>query len=372
MYSWQRTEWPNFSFEYNKIAFYEAEFLKKSGICFGAITHMSDEDKHMLKVEILSDEALKTSKIEGEILDRDSIQVSICKQFGLETDHRKIPPKEKGIAGMMLDLYHTFHEPLKHSMLFRWHKMVLAGRTDIKTGQYRDSKEPTQVVTGRLDNPKIHFEAPPSNIVRNEMDQFVHWFNETSPGKKGALSPLIRSGLAHLYFVLIHPFEDGNGRIARAIAEKALAQSIEYPSLIALSFVIERYRKDYYYALEDANKQIEVTRWLEYFAQTILDAQEATLKRIELIIEKQKMFTRLNAQLNERQKKVLLRIFAEGIDGFKGGLSAENYIAITKTSKPTATRDLQDLVQKGALIKTGKLRYTRYYLNIPQIQQNPV
>lgn len=269
----------------------------------------------------------------------------------------------------MLDLYHSFHDPLTHETLFRWHTMVLAGRSDIDTiSCYRASQEATQVVSGPMHNPKIHFEAPPSSYVPKEMERFIEWFNKTAPGKKEALPLLVRSGIAHLYFVLIHPFEEGNGCIARALTEKVLAQSIEYPSLIALSYVIERYRKDYYAALEVANKTCEITQWLEYFSLAVISAQDTTLKRIEFIIEKQKMLAALSDHLNPRQKKVLLRVFDEGIDGFKGGLSAENYIAITKTSKPTATRDLQDLVDKGAFIKTGKLRYTRYHLNVPQSQ----
>ena len=162
----------------------------------------------------------------------------------------------------------------------------------------------------------------------------------------------------------IHPFEDGNGRIARALAEKSLAQNLGHPSLIALSYTIERARKAYYSALERNNKDIEITDWLVYFADTINQAQGNTIKRVDFYIAKAKLYEQLRGKLNERQEKVIARMFREGIDGFKGGLSAENYIGITKTSRATATRDLQDLLTVGALTKTGELRHRRYHLNL--------
>lgn len=169
--------------------------------------------------------------------------------------------------------------------------------------------------------------------------------------------------MAHLYFESIHPFEDGNGRIGRALSEKVLAQSLNQPSLISLSYTIERNRKRYYDMLEASNKDTSITDWLVYFSETILDAQQTTMERVNFYIGKARFFEHFEDSLNERQKKVVDRIFHEGIDGFKGGLSAENYISITKTSRATATRDLNELVEIGAFRKTGKQRYTRYYLN---------
>jgi Fic family protein len=164
--------------------------------------------------------------------------------------------------------------------------------------------------------------------------------------------------------MIIHPFEDGNGRIGRALAEKSLAQNLGHPSLIALSFTIERKRKAYYAALEHNNKDMEVTGWLRYFARTVIEAQSNTIKRVDFHLAKAKFYERRGAELNERQDKVVARMFREGIDGFKGGLSAENYITITGTSRATATRDLRDLVEKGALARVGELRHTRYFLNL--------
>jgi len=196
------------------------------------------------------------------------------------------------------------------------------------------------------------------------MDAFMAWFAKTAPGGEEPLTPLTRAGIAHLYVVCIHPFEDGNGRIGRAIAEKSLSECLGEPTLIALSQTIEKNRKAYYDALENNNKENEITDWLVYFARTVLDAQDYSLDMIDFLIKKTKLFDRAKDKLNERQKKVVERMFREGMNGFKGGLSAENYISITGTSRATATRDLQSLVEKSVLLKTGELKSTRYHLNI--------
>jgi Fic family protein len=192
------------------------------------------------------------------------------------------------------------------------------------------------------------------------MDAFISWFNS----KSNSLSILGRAAIAHVYFESIHPFEDGNGRIGRVLVEKVLSQGIERPILVAVSKVLEKRKKEYYSALERCNKSLDVGHWVEFFADVILQAQEESMRLLHFLIEKSKMLTKLSGSLNPRQEKTLLRIFAEGLDGFKGGLSAEKYIAITKASRATATRDLADLVQKGALVKTGELRHSRYWLNI--------
>ena len=180
--------------------------------------------------------------------------------------------------------------------------------------------------------------------------------------RKRSLPALTRAGIAHLYFVWIHPFEDGNGRIGRAIAEKSLAQNLGHPSLLALAYTIARKHKEYYAALERNNQGLEITDWLDYFGRTILEAQTNTISRVDYYVAKAKFYERHRDQLNERQTTAIARIFEEGIDGFKGGLSAENYIAITKASRATTTRDLKELVEKGAFTRTGELRHTRYYL----------
>jgi Fic family protein len=237
------------------------------------------------------------------------------------------------------------------------------GITDV--GRYRTSDEPMQVVSGAAGAPKIHFEAPPSARIPSEMDGFIDWFTRTAPGGTEPLPALTRAGAAHLYFETIHPFEDGNGRIGRAIAGKSLAQSLGQPTLIVLAATILGRRASYYHGLEAASKRNEITDWLAWFAGITIEAQQRTLALVEFLIDKAKLFDRLKGQLNDRQKKALLRMFKEGPEGFKGGLSAGKYNTITGASPATATRDLVDLMEKGALVRTGELRHARYNLSVP-------
>lgn len=266
---------------------------------------------------------------------------------------------------MMVNLYKTYGAPLIHETLFAWHATLLKGRRDLaEVGGYRLNDEPMQVVSGPVHESIIHFEAPPSSRVKLEMDKFIRWFKASAPEGENPIPALARAGMAHLHFVSIHPFEDGNGRIGRAIAEKALAQCLGQPTLIALAYTIERNKKDYYSALERANSNNEITGWLVCFAETILEAESRTVSRIEFLITKAKFYDRFRGAFNERQCEAIERLFREGPDGFAGGLSAEKYISITRTSRATATRDLAELVAIQALRKTGQLKGTRYHLNL--------
>jgi Fic family protein len=364
-WNWQQADWPEFRYERTQLDALEAEFLWQSGVFSGCIRHITEDDKEQITVELMSEEALNTSEIEGEILNRDSLQSSIRRNFGLATDNRKIPPAEQGIAQMMVELYREFDAPIGDALLFRWHESLMNGRRDLANiGSYRTGSNPMQVVSGPLHNPKIHFEAPPSSAVPAEMKRFMQWFTRTSPQGKTPLPILTRAGIAHLYFVTIHPFEDGNGRMGRAIAEKVISVGLGHAALIALSLTINRGRRTYYELLERSNKGNEITTWLVYFARTILDAQAHSQELVEFLIAKTKFYDRHRGQLNERQDKVIARMMREGPSGFKGGLSAENYIRLTGTSRATATRDLQDLVEKQALVRTGTLKSTRYHLDI--------
>jgi Fic family protein len=364
-WNWEKQSWPNFRYDLETLTVLEGRFLRQSGELSGTLKHLLKEDKQVLTVDLISDEALKTAAIEGEYLNRDSLQVSIRRQFGLQTDHRRIPPSEQGLAEMMVNLYDTYGDPLTHETLFAWHTVLSKGRRDLaEVGKYRTHDEPMQVVSGPVHEPVIHFEAPPSKQVKREMNAFVRWFNASAPGGAKPLPALTRAGIAHLYFVSIHPFEDGNGRIGRAIAEKALAQCLGQPTLIALAFTIERHKKAYYSALEQANSDNEITAWLVYFAETVMEAATRTVSRIEFLIAKTKFYDRFRGAFNERQEKVIARLFTEGPEGFAGGLSADKYINITKTSRATATRDLAELVTMQALEKTGQLKGTRYSLNL--------
>lgn len=373
LWNWQQPDWPNFHWDADALASFAAQFLQRAGMQIGSIKHFDDETRQVVLVDMLTGEALKTSEIEGEILNRESVQSSILSHFGYPSEHRRIPPAERGISELMIDLHRNFATPLTDQSLYKWHQMVTTGRTDLREiGLYRSQGDPMQVVSGPIHKPTVHFEAPPANAMREEMRAFTTWFAESGPDGKKPLPPLIRAGIAHLYFVSIHPFEDGNGRIARALAEKSLAQSIGQPTLLALAQTIQRNRNAYYDALEQNNKGMDITAWLEYFSRMVLDAQTHSQRMIDFLIEKTKLYDRLRGQLNERQERALARMFRAGPDGFEGGLSAANYITITGAARATATRDLSDLVEKGALTLTGTLKSTRYWLAIPNLDRDPV
>jgi len=366
MWNWQRADWPTFTWKASRLAAAEQQFLVAGGTFVGAIKHLGEEDRNQLTVEVMSTEAVTTSEIEGEILDRASVQSSIQRQLGLAADNRQAAPAERGVSEMMVNLYETFAAPLSDDMLFEWHGVLMGGRqhlTDV--GGYRTSAEPMQIVSGDMGASNIHFEAPPSAGVPSQMKQFITWFNRTAPRGTEPLSALTRAGTAHLYFESIHPFEDGNGRIGRAVADKSLGQSLGQPSLIALGATILARRARYYAALEAANKNNEITEWLAWFAGTTIEAQRRTLALIEFLIDKTRLLDRIRGQLNERQEKALLRMFKEGPEGFEGGMSAGKYSTITAASPATTTRDLADLTEKGALVREGERRHARYKLNIP-------
>ncbi len=205
--------------------------------------HVTEGDKEQITLELLSEEALNTSEIEGEFLNRDSLQSSIRRNFGLVTDNRRIPPAEQGIAEMMVELYRRFDASMDNALICRWHALLLQGRRDLShPGGYRSGTQPMQVVSGPIREPTVHFEAPPSAAVPVEMERFLEWFAATAPRGETPLPILTRAGIAHLYFVSIHPFEEGNGRIGRALAEKVISEGLGHAALIALSRVINRGR----------------------------------------------------------------------------------------------------------------------------------
>ena len=358
-WNWELPDWPQFSYDPDRISQKERQFLLGMGSACAFLKNIGEQEYSQFVVEILSVEGLESSRIEGEILDRESLQSSIKQHFGLKTSRKQEVNKESRMAALLCDVYESFDQPLTHEMLWQWHYSLFNNQSHIvDCGKYRTHIEPMQIISRRYGSPRVFFEAPPSAKVPDEMAAFVTWFNSTS----AAEPVLVRAAIAHVYFESIHPFEDGNGRIGRLLVEKILSQGIKRPILIAVSKVLEKRKKEYYAALERCNRTLEVDHWVEFFAETILQAQEESMALLHFLIEKSKMLTALSGQLNPRQEKVLLRMFAEGLSGFKGGLSAEKYIAITKTSRATATRDLSDLVHKGALVKTGELRHTRYWL----------
>ena len=240
------------------------------------------------------------------------------------------------------------------------------GRRDlVDIGCYRRHDDPMQIVSGPIHRPRVHFEAPPSDCTPAEMDHFLTWFRDTMPGGANPLPAVTRAGLAHIWFESLHPFEDGNGRIGRAIVEKALAQGLSTPVLTAVAGTLLKRRKEYYQALEAASRNLDVTAWLLWFAAAVIEAQQQSFTWVEFILNKTRLLTSAQGQLNARQEKAILRMFEAGPDGFVGGLSAGNYMCITGAPSATATRDLADLVVLGVLRRTGERKATRYYLNVP-------
>jgi len=367
-WNWQQDDWPNFSYKPQAIAAAQAEFGHSSGRIFGAFDLLGADDKDYLKIDLISREALHTSDIEGERLDRDSIQSSLQRRFGFHDDgHGDAGGRgEESIAAMLHELYRSYAKPLSQDELCLYHKLLMEHSSLRDIGRYRTGEEPMQIVGGplRAEGQKVYFVAPPSERVPKEMRRFVKWFN----AGEGKLPSLTRAAIAHLYFESIHPFEDGNGRIGRALAEKALAQEFGKPTLIALASTINKptNRRKYYDALARANARNEITDWLNYFADLALESVNYTYDLVKFTIGKYQLLARLNGQINARQRKALQKLFDAEPDGFEGGLSAKKYIGFTRVSPAAATRDLRDLVEKGALTRTGERKSARYWLKLDQ------
>lgn len=358
-WNWQHTDWPAFTFDEAALRPLEDSFLRDLGRLEGVSAILSEEEQLDITLEQIAGEAVQTSAIEGELLNRHSVQVSLRRLLGLATDHRKVDIAERRIAELMVALYRQYAAPMSHEALYAWHQLLMQGRVDIQSsGRYRQHPEPMQIISGPLAYPVVHFEAPPSTQVPAEMDQFLRWLN----GPARQLPLLTRMGLAHIYFESIHPFEDGNGRIGRALIQKILAEALGRPIFLSVSEFFERNKKQYYAELGAASRTLDMQRWLLWFAEQMRTAQAWTIDRVQLLLEKAAFFQKWGTHLNPRQEKVMRRLFDVGPEGFTGGLSARNYMRITKTSQATATRDLQDLVAKHALVKTGQLKGTRYYL----------
>lgn len=364
-WNWQLSDWTRFAFDEGRLRDAESRFLKGAGIVIGSMHHLDGEARHGIVIELISQEMVDSSAIEGEVLDRISVQSSIARQLGFATDKRRSNPAEAGAAELMVDLYRRYAEPLTDQLLFDWHKMLMNGRRDLTSiGTYRTHADPMQIVSGALHAPRVHFEAPPSDQVPNEMSRFVAWFNDSAPQGNSPMPAITRAAIAHLWFETIHPFEDGNGRLGRAIAEKALAQRLEAPTLTALAATINRHKKTYYEHLHWASQTNQIDDWIGWFADIVMEAQARTIESIRFLIEKTRLLDRLRSRINMRQEKALIRMMAEGPDGFAGGLSAHNYRTITDAASATATRDLAELVELGALERVGERRYARYHLTV--------
>lgn len=365
-YNWQQKDWPHFEYDTSEIQDVLFAVAEKTGHVSGILKGLPDSTQTEAILDLMVAEAIKTSEIEGEYLSRSDVMSSIRHNLGLDATPAHVADyRARGAAALMVDVRKNYQEPLTEEMLFTWHKMLMSGRRHMEIGAWRTHEEPMQIISGPVGRWKVHFEAPPSGQVPAEMTGFIDWFNETAPSAKNEIkNPVVRSAIAHLYFESIHPFEDGNGRLGRALSEKALSQGLGRPTLLSLSETIEANKKDYYEALKTAQRSNNITPWIEYFADTTLQAQTRAEKNINFVLKKTKFFDRFKDQLNERQLKIIRRMLDEGPRGFEGGMSTKKYIAITKTSKATATRDLQYLSEIGVLKQTGSGRSTRYDTNL--------
>ncbi len=371
-YNWQQPDWPNFRYDLSAFQPDLYRYAEATGRLAGSFPHLSPQLQEQATLELMVSEALKTSAIEGEYLERQDVISSIRNNLNLNNPAVFVKDlRAHGIAKMAVDVRHSFLEELSDAKLFEWHRMLLShgeGISKMTIGAWRTHEDPMQVISGWPGKIKVHFEAPASKDVPLEMGQFIAWFNRTAPGQSEPLVPgPVRAAVAHIYFESIHPFEDGNGRIGRALAEKALSQDLGRPALISLSQLIEAQKKRYYDALKQAQESNEITAWVGYFVKTILEAELSAERLIEFTLGKAKFFDRFKPVMNERQQKVISRMLREGPEGFKGGINAAKYMRIARCSKATATRDLTDLSQKVILrMLTAGGRSTSYLLALKQ------
>jgi Fic family protein len=365
-YNWQQPDWPEFKYSIKELEHLLYKFSECSGRIDGILKGLSDETQYNTLIELLVAEAIKTSAIEGEFLSRKDVMSSIKNNLGLNMPKEPVRDKRaQGISELMIDAQKSFRQALTQDSLFKWHKMLMKANNTIESGVWRSHTEPMQVVSGAMGKEIIHFEAPPSSRIPEEMNNFIEWFNATASGKEKAITqPIIRAAVAHLYFESIHPFEDGNGRIGRAISEKALSQYIGRPVLLSLSKAMEANKKKYYNALKRGQRSNEITDWVFYFVSISFEAQKDTEELINFTLKKAKFFDRFKGVLNNRQTKLVKRMLEAGPEGFEGGINTRKYVSLTRTSRATATRDLQDLLDKDVLIRIGKGRSTRYDLNL--------
>jgi Fic family protein len=366
IYNWQQPDWPEFRYDVSIVEEMLFEFAELTGQVGGMLKALPEAVQLEAVIDLMVAEAIKTSEIEGEYLSRQDVVSSIRNNLGLnQTPETTKDKMAQGAGELMADARKTYADILTEEKLFQWHRMLLKEQRQIDVGVWRSHEEPMQVVSGALGKEKVHFEAPPSSRIPDEMSRFIQWFNQTAPGGDNEIRKApVRSAVAHLYFETLHPFEDGNGRIGRALAEKALSQTLGRPVLLSLSRTIEADKQAYYKALEQAQRSNDITSWVNYFVNVILTSQQQALTLIDFILKKSKFFDRFKSSLNERQTKAVKRMLDAGPEGFEGGMNARKYTAITEASKATATRDLQQLLELGAFIQEGGGRSTRYVLNI--------
>jgi len=365
-YIWQLPLWPDLRWDEQALLTPLGEVRYAQGKLYGALDAIGFEDSRQeLEVESLVEEAVTTSAIEGEQLPRKAVRSSVARRLGLTTAGLPAPSRSvDGVVEVLLDATTNHGTPLTMKRLKGWQAALFpsgySGISKIRVGQWRNG--PMQVVSGPQGKERVHFVAPPPEVVNEEVKGFLKWWKAST----GRLHGVLRAGVAHLRFETIHPFEDGNGRVGRALADMALAQSEEQARrFYSLSAQILEERDEYYRNLEKVQKgDGDITGWLLWF----LGCLERSLERSQLQVQKALVRTRFwqhlaGQELKSRQAKAVDRLLEAGKGGFEGGLSNAKYRRMTRAAKVTATRDLANLVQRGIMIRKGEGRATRYDLN---------
>ena len=366
---WQQPDWPDFRYDNRALKDREVKFRLNSerlAGCFDALPIASQEDA---MIDLMLSEAIKTSAIEGEDLDRESVRSSLLSLIASDTLPDNSDQKAAGAASLLVDVRKNWQAFLTHDLLGKWQSMAVPEQryTSILRGAYRNDPSPMQIVSGPCGREKVHYEAPPATHVPDEMARFLDWYNQASPSNRNKKLPgIVRAGIAHLWFEVVHPFDDGNGRVGRAIADHALSQSLGYPTTACLATAIEGDKKTYYLQLEKASREnLDINTWLDYFAERVIKAQEIAREEVGFVLVKTRFYEAYGDELNDRQARMVSRVFAEGRRGFEGGITTRKYEVITKCPNRTASRDLSDLVAKKAIIPLpGGGRTTRYELNV--------
>ena len=362
-YIHERADWPKFHWSEEKIASLLADVRHRQGRLIGRMEAMSFKLKAEASLETLTEEVIKSSEIEGEVLDKEQVRSSIARRLGM--DIGALTPADRNVEGvveMMLDATQNFAEPLTEHRLFAWHAALFptgrSGMSSITVGGWRnDAKGPMQVVSGPIGRERVHYQAPPAKTLRREMRAFLKWFE----GRE-TIDPVLKAGLSHLWFVTIHPFDDGNGRVARAITDLMLARSEKSAQrFYSMSAQIRHEHKAYYDSLEATQKgSLDVTAWLTWFLECLGRAFGGAEHILAAVLAKGRFWDRhASASFCNRQRDLINRL----LDGFVGKLTTSKWAKIAKCSPDTALRDIDDLVRRGVLVKdSGGGRSTSYSL----------
>lgn len=369
---WQQDSWPNLTWSEVAVGPLLRETAKLQGTLLGKTGAIPQKGNAESNLDALLQNIVETSAIEGENLNPESVRSSLAKRLGVKVAGlTPATAQTDGLAELLLDATQNYRQPLTLKRLLQWHCLLFPDTdkdvftlSTVKVGELRGD-EPMQVVSGPHNKRKLHFEAPPRKGLEQQLSQFLNWLTESA--NDPSLDPTLRAALAHLWFVTLHPFDDGNGRLARAISDYALAQA-EHRAIrfYAMAATIMEKRNSYYEVLEATQKSgTDVTAWMLWFLDTFKQTLETALNRIEWVLAKARFWqTHAEDGLTPQQTKVLNRLMDAGPNGFEGGITASKYMNLAKVSKATATRHLQELLQKNCIVKrSGGGRSTSYDIN---------